>query len=558
MDKEGKQTAEEDDQDVNEKGKLLVVDDDPAVLRTLTGLLEKLSYDVQSAGDAEDGLEILKKNSADILITDIHMPGMDGIELMKSARSLHPDMQIMIITGHGDIKTAIAAVKYGAFNYLPKPFRIEELEVAVSQGMDKVHLIREIRQKQAELERSNEHLRKEMADRIQAEKERDMHRLQLIQAEKMASLGILVSGIAHEINNPNNFIMMNTPILMNAWQGIMPVLDRYAVEKGNFDAGGVPWSEMRESIPVLFSGISEGSRRIRRIVRDLKEFARVDTENRKEAVNMNSVVGSAVTLVGNQIRKSTDRFSTNLAENLPAVPGNFQKLEQVVINLIQNACQSIQNHQNSIRVSTSFNEDTQKVEVKVEDEGIGIAEKDIPRIMDPFYTTRRDKGGTGLGLSVSSTIIKDHGGEIRVESRERGGTVFTVSLPVKEEKKSAKILVADDEKIFRDFLVQILREKNRYSVQEAADGVETCIMIGRERPDLLVLDIQMPKMNGVEICRKIRTDERFMDIKVLIITGLPDSPEVKELIGMGFTRIYEKTSHITEFLKMVEEVLNDD
>lgn len=558
MDKEGKQSGAEEEPPVNEKGKLLVVDDEPAVLRTLTGLLERLSYEVQSAGNAEEGLEILRKEPADILITDIHMPGMNGIELMKSARSLHPDMQIMVITGHGNMKTAIAAVRYGAFNYLQKPFRIEELEVAVTQGMEKVHLLRQIRQKQAQLEKSNEHLRKEIADRIQAEKERDMHREQLIQAEKMASLGILVSGIAHEINNPNNFIMMNTPILMNAWQSVMPLLDRYSVEKGNFDAGGVPWSEMRESIPVLFSGISEGSRRIGRIVRDLREFARVDTENRKESVDMNRVVSSAVTLVGNLIRKSTDSFRTDLAENLPEIQGSFQKLEQVVINLLQNACQSLQNHQNTIRVSTFFHEDTQRVEVKVHDEGIGIAEKDIPRIMDPFYTTKRDKGGTGLGLSVSATIVQEHGGSIRVESREGQGSTFTVSLPVKAKKQSAKILVADDEKIFREFLVQILREKTPYTVQEAADGVETCIMLGRERPDLLVLDIQMPKMNGVEICRKIRGDNRFTDMKVIIITGLPDSPEVKEILEMGFIRIYEKTSHVREFLKIVETVLKDE
>jgi len=558
MNKKEKQSAADDEPDKSEKGKVVVADDDPAVLRTLTGLLEKLCYQVQAADSGEDALKILENEPADILITDIHMPGMDGIELMKCVRTLYPDMQMMIITGHGDIRTAIAAIKYGAFNYLQKPFRIEELEVAVGQGMEKLHLIREIRQKQAELEKSNEQLRKEMADRMQAEKDRDMHRQQLIQAEKMASLGILVSGIAHEINNPNNFIMMNTPILINTWENIAPVLDRYAAEKGNFDAGGVSWSQMRESIPVLLSGISEGSRRIRRIVRDLKEFARVDTENRKEPVDINTVVSSAVTLVGNLIRKSTDNFSTDLGENLPAIQGNFQKLEQVVINLLQNACQSLRDHQSVIRISTAFHEDSQAVILKVEDEGTGISEKDISHIMDPFYTTRRDKGGTGLGLSVSATIVREHGGSINVETAEGRGSIFTISLPVKAKKPSAKILVADDEDIFREFLVQILREKASYTVREAADGVETCIMLGRELPDLLVLDVQMPKMNGVEICRKIRADKRFTDMKVIIITGLPDSPEVKEILEMGFTRIYEKSSHIREFLKMAEDVLKGE
>ncbi len=540
---------------MDKKGKLLVVDDEPQILRMLTSLLEKLSYCVQSAGSGEEGLKILEKESADILITDIQMPGMDGIELMKRARSLDPDLQIMIVSAYGDIKTAIAAMKYGPFNYLQKPFQIEEVDMSVSQGMERVRLIREVRQKQEQLERSNEQLRKEMAERIQAEKERDLHRQQLIQAEKMASLGILVSGIAHEINNPNNFITMNTPILARAWQSIVPVLDRDAAEKGDFDAGGIPWSQMRENVPALFSGISEGSLRIQRIVRDLREFARMDTENRKEAVDINRVVSSAVTLAGSLIRKSTSCFSMDLAENLPEIRGNFQKLEQVAVSLIQNACQSLQTHENAIRISTSFHEDRQKIEVRVADEGIGVAEKDIPRILDPFFTTRRDKGGTGLGLSVSATIVQEHGGEIDVQSREGEGTVFRVFLPIKGRKKTVKILVADDEKLFRELLVQALCAETAYLVQEAADGVETCIMLGREKPDLLILDIQMPKMSGLELCRKIRSDHTLTDMKIIISTGFPDSPEVKELAGMGFVHIYEKTSHIRELLNMVETVL---
>jgi signal transduction histidine kinase len=255
---------------------------------------------------------------------------------------------------------------------------------------------------------------------------------QLIQLDKMVALGTLVSGVAHEINNPNNFIMLNTPLLSEAWESIRPVLDDYRKENGDFLVGGLPYSEMRGSIPLLFSGILEGANRIKNIVESLKGFARMDTSDLSQEVHINAVVKSALTLINNQIKKSTERFSVAYGPDIPLLKGNFQRLEQVIINLVQNACEALPNKRKGMRVSTSHDREKNCIVIQVEDEGVGIPSDRLPQVTDPFYTTKRESGGTGLGLSVSSGIIKNHGGTLSFLSTPNRGTTAVVTLPVPE------------------------------------------------------------------------------------------------------------------------------
>jgi signal transduction histidine kinase len=253
---------------------------------------------------------------------------------------------------------------------------------------------------------------------------------QLIQLDKMVALGTLVSGVAHEINNPNNFIMLNTPLLSEAWESIRPVLDAYQKENGDFLVGGLPYSEMRGNIPLLFSGILEGANRIRNIVESLKGFARMEPSDLSQEVDVNAVVKSALTLVNNQIKKSTERFSVAFGPDIPGVKGNFQRLEQVIINLVQNACEALPSKRKGIRVSTACDRKKNCIVIEVHDEGVGISADRLPHVADPFYTTKRDSGGTGLGLSISSGIIKNHGGTLSFVSSPNQGTTAIVTLPI--------------------------------------------------------------------------------------------------------------------------------
>lgn len=261
---------------------------------------------------------------------------------------------------------------------------------------------------------------------------------QLIQADKMISLGILVSGVAHEINNPNNLIMLNAPILRKAWKSIEPVVEAYYKKNGDFCIANIPYNIIREEIPMLFSGISDGAQRIQEIVQELKFFVRNDNIDINKSLDINHVIKKAILLTENLIKEKTNHFKVNYNPNLPIIKGDPQKIEQVIINLIENACQALGNKNKKIIISSFFKKTTGHVVVKIKDEGQGIHPKILNRIMEPFFTTKKSKGGTGLGLAVSSQIIELHNGKIEVLSAIDKGSTFSIFLPIQFGKNSVQ------------------------------------------------------------------------------------------------------------------------
>jgi PAS domain S-box-containing protein len=276
---------------------------------------------------------------------------------------------------------------------------------------------------------------RDITERKQAEEQLRHHEQQMMQMNKMVALGTLVSGVAHEINNPNNFIMLNTPLLLEAWESSKPILEEYYEKNGDFLIGGMPYTEMRENIPVLFSGILDGSKRIKQIVEDLRDFVRRDGSDMTQSFDVNGVIRSAISLLSNIIMKATTHFSVEYGDSLPPLKGNFQRFEQVIINLIQNACQALPNTQRGIFLSTFYDEKRECVIVKVQDEGMGISADILPHIAEPFFTTKHDFGSLGLGLSISSRIVKEHRGILNFTSEQGKGTTAEIVLPVPKTKK---------------------------------------------------------------------------------------------------------------------------
>lgn len=391
---------------------------------------------------------------------------------------------------------------------------------------------------------------KDITETIKLERE-------LIQADKMISLGVLVSGVAHEINNPNNFIMLNAPILSDVLESISPILEKYYEENGDFNVGGLPYSEMRHEIPKLLSGILVGSNRIKRIVQELKYFSRQDPAEMSQTLDINGVIKNSITLISNMIRKSTKKFTVEYGKNLPLIRGSLQRLEQVFVNLIQNACQALPDKTKGIFMASSFNDTSGDIIVEVRDEGKGIPNEVLPRVMDPFFTTRRSYGGTGLGLSVSANIVKDHAGRITVDSQLGKGTAFKVFFPTIKTGEPVKVLVADDDDAIRELISKALEKHRNYSVHEASTGTEACIKLGSYCPDLVILDIMMPDIDGVEVCRLIKEEPGLSSTKVIVITGFIDSAEAREITRMDFKNILSKPFSINQFMQMVASVLEN-
>ena len=281
----------------------------------------------------------------------------------------------------------------------------------------------------------------DITDHKKAEEEARKMQLQLMQAEKMASLGILVSGIAHEINNPNNFILLNTKIIDKIWKEFVPILDEHYKKNKDFIVSGMPYQEIKKEMKHVFLGLIEGANRIKNIVQNLKEFSQPDTGTWNQQIDVNLVVKSSVVIMNNLIKKSTDNFIVKYGDNLPKIIGSFQQLEQVLINLITNSCKALKSRKKIINIITFFDKEKNCIIIKIKDQGVGIPSENLDKIMDPFFTTKLDSGGTGLGLSISYAIIKKFNGEIKFISEVGKGTTVIVSLPIlaSDEDRRQKI-----------------------------------------------------------------------------------------------------------------------
>jgi PAS domain S-box-containing protein len=270
---------------------------------------------------------------------------------------------------------------------------------------------------------------RDITARVRAEEEARTRQAQLIHANRMTSLGTMVSGVAHEINNPNNLIMFNAPMIRAAWADAERVLESHFRGNGDFSLGGLPYSEMRKVVPKLINGMTESSGRIRAIVEKLKNFARRDKENLECRIDLNETIRAAVAILNHEIVKGCRNFRLDLAENLPMVKGCAQQLEQVVINLLMNSLQALPDKTKGIRAVTSVNRETGLVEVRVIDEGVGIPSEVMNRLSEPFFSTKLDSGGLGLGLSISSSIVLEHKGSLEFTSEVGKGTTARLAFP---------------------------------------------------------------------------------------------------------------------------------
>ncbi len=378
---------------------------------------------------------------------------------------------------------------------------------------------------------------------------------ELAHADRMINMGVLLSGMAHEINNPNSFIMLNAQLLEKSFKSIFPILEKYYEENGEFSIAGLSYTEMRHEIPELLDGVLKSSVRIKKIISDVKDFAGKDEVNADDSVDVNEVIQDAVRLNRKLITDTTDRFSVDLEENLPPIHGNRQAIEQVVINLIQNACQAIEGKHQSLSITSMFLQDSDTVQIEVKDRGKGISEENMNRIMDPFFTTKRETGGTGLGLSTSLNTVRNHGGTIKVDSRPKEGAAFRVFLPLSSSVSPFKVLIADDDPASRKIIRLILGKTGRFDLREAESGADALIQMGQDPPDLLILDIHMPDIDGYEVCRILRNNEALPRVNIIVITGLVNTIKAEKILELDYDKILEKPVNRDELIRTVYSVL---
>jgi PAS domain S-box-containing protein len=251
---------------------------------------------------------------------------------------------------------------------------------------------------------------------------------EMYRADKMAALGQIIAGVAHEINNPNNFIYFNLPILRRYIEAIAPLLEERLADDPDLKILNMPYAVFLEDVFKLLQNMEHGSERITGIVSELKTYVRSDEEQVRKVEPVEPAVDRVMTLVGKQVRKMVKHFDVDVADGLPAVEMDTGKIEQVLINLVINAGQAADKDDSWVKLSARPATEG-GVELLVEDNGAGISEANLEKIFEPFFTSKGRDQGTGLGLSISHRIVEEHGGTLTVDSTPGEGTCFTVRLP---------------------------------------------------------------------------------------------------------------------------------
>jgi len=270
---------------------------------------------------------------------------------------------------------------------------------------------------------------RDITERKKSEELLQAQQQQLLRADKLASLGALVAGMAHEVNNPNQVISMDARFLSDGLGGLFTLAETAEEADDSIRIAGLAYPEFKESARSAVSEIRDSTARIGHIVAELKRYAGGGTKNHAEPTDVNEVIRTVVHLSRHFIERATERFTLALKADLPRVRADRVGMEQVVLNLLQNACQSLPDKGRGVTVCSDYDEAARAVKIEIRDEGEGIAQDDLVQITDPFYSTRWEAGGTGLGLSVSSRIVREHGGNLTFTSKVGVGTTALVSLP---------------------------------------------------------------------------------------------------------------------------------
>src|SRR5258708_19860958 len=403
----------------------IMIGDDEEIVRNLFADYLGENYSCETAADAQAALELLARESFALVITDMQMPGLSGIELLRKITEHYKDTAVIIVSGIARTQRVMDAIRVGASDYLIKPCDLDVLTISVERALERRMLLRSARRYKQDLEHRNAELARQKQEMVGLQ-------AQVLQAEKMASLGQLAAGVAHELNNPAGFIYSNIDLLKGYIERLERCLSGY--DQLELPAAPLPpfaaitqahdYDHTSADLESILSDCQIGAERIRDVVQNLRLFSRLDEAEVKK-VDLNEGIESTLRLLSEYYRSGRIGLIRDYGE-IPPVNCYAAQLNQVWMNLLANAAQAVGNDAGEVRITTRCEGRT--VLVSVSDSGPGISTEQMKKIFDPFFTTKPVGEGTGLGLSISHGIIERHGGKIEVESGRGNGTTFTISF----------------------------------------------------------------------------------------------------------------------------------
>ncbi len=473
--------------------RILIVDDEPANVRLLERLLERGGYShLKSTTDPQRVLPLFKEFAPDLVLLDLLMPRPDGFEILEQLKALIPDgtyLPVLVLTADITPESKRRALAAGAKDFLIKPFDATEVLLRIGNLLETRRLHQALREQ-------NERLEVTVRERTQ----------QLLQAEKLATLGELIAGIAHELNNPLSAMVGHAQLLRMGQQdpAVLARVDR----------------------------LLDAAQRATRVVRNFLTFARRHRPE-KAIVSLGEIVTRTLELLAYQLRVANVEVQAALPADLPTIAADPHQLQQVFLNLFNNAAQAMAtaNGRGTLRVTGGADPGRAWITVAVADDGPGIPPDNLPRIFEPFFTTKPPGEGTGLGLAIARGIVVEHGGTITVESEPGKGATFLLTLPISEMAPALaaavplrdmptglRILVVDDEAPMREMIAEALATRGG-RVETAGSGEQALELLARSPVDVLVLDVKMPGMSGTDLWSRLNGVNPALARRTVFCTG---------------------------------------
>jgi signal transduction histidine kinase len=371
---------------------ILVIDDEMGPRESLRMLL-KPNYQVYTAENVETGLRILRDKNPDVVISDIRMPGTSGIDGLRKIREIDPHIAVIMLTGFGALDTAKEALRLGANDYISKPFDAREMREVIGRNVERTRVFRTSVSAATEIKELNSRLLKELA-----------------QKERLASLGQASAEFVHDISNPLTIVWGYVQLLAKKLE---------ESEKENGTTSGTSSKELNI--------IEQNVRLCRELLTMWQSYGSVEASPHKP-ISVARIVGEIVKGIGTMATQSAVELRWNICDDPCTLLGDSVQITRAIQNVIINAVQASAEKKGSVTVSCTRRDFY--VDVRVEDTGCGITEAQLAKIFDPYFTTKQNKSGTGLGLYITRKVVEDHNGSIKVDSTPQVGTSFTIRLPL--------------------------------------------------------------------------------------------------------------------------------
>ncbi len=460
--------------------RVLVIDDEAGLRDMLVFGLTDRGYFVIPAASGEEGVEKARHENFDLAVCDIMMPGKSGVEVLKEIKAIQPDLEMIMATGYATLETAVESMKQGAFDYISKPYGLDQLCVIFDKALERRRLRAQVGQ---------------------------LQELNRMKSEFLANM-------SHELRTPMNAIIGYTSLILDRTYG--------------------------EITPKQESGlrrIETNSRNLLQLINNILDLSKLNAGRMqlfKESFRLKEVTDEVLETMECLARERKLTLSAEVPESV-ALETDKTKLKQVLINLIGNAIKFT--HEGSVSIKTEMLEAPARLRLYVQDTGIGVKEEDIPLLFEEFKqldaSPTREYGGTGLGLAICKKIVELMGGTIQVKSTLGIGSTFTVTLPATlkvlaeevrplpatlEAQKGQKIILSiDDDPEVLTLLADSLKGTG-YAFLGAQSGQEGLVLARQAHPHVITLDIMMPHMDGWSVLQILKSDPDLRSIPVFIVS----------------------------------------